>query len=1166
MTPRLVPSPFVVVSALCCAAPLGYAADAPSEKRSFNLPRGDATTTLNQFAGTSGRQIIYMMDKVRGEQTNAVAGAYSPQEALERMLAGTRLTASQDRSTGAFVVSRRRNSGATDPAGEGKPDPDPQPPPKPESKPLKSKTPLARVALLLTVLAGVDANAQTSLPTTPPTKDVVSTEEAITLSPFTVDADRESGYQATSTLAGTRINTSVKDIGASISIYTKDLINDLGVTNMNELLIYATGMEAAGPGGNFSGSGNDINAQQTTGDSVRTNPQGGSRTRGLAGPNYTRNFFTSSIPIDSYNTGTVTVSRGPNAVLFGVGSPAGVVDTALQAANVDRNSTQVEFRYGNNESLRSSFNLNRVLIPKKLALRIAALDDQEQYNQRPAFEHKERVYGALTARPFRSTTVRANFESGRSKANRPITLLPFNSINQQWIDAGRPGFDWTFYDDPDRNPNARTQNASTFVPLSMGQNQIFDQIAFIYNQPNQSAPSFGFRATTPSGNAANQVRAGVLHPTVNRDLVADNITFVNTRNIGEIPGAAFPGGLVPAGLKFQGFTDFSIFDFKNRMLDETSRQRESFRNVNVTLEQLVWQDKAGVEVAYGREFYERQARNSFFQAGNNNHIRVDTSVKLPNGQPNPNYGRPFAQYGGGNWSDPETAREAYRATAFLRYNFKDLNPTLGKWLGRHAVTGLYENSAVEALNNNSRLAVYGPAADALLQADTAFGRRPTLLAYIGDSVLNGAPLRIQPIQIAIVDAGISAPTSYFSSPASTTVQGDFVTATTTLQPIGETASFNREVIKSQAAVLQSYWLGEHVVTTFGWRRDESYRGTINVPYNPAVSTKVYYAIDDFDLPSTPALQAAKEIKSYSGVLRWPHRWYRLPLGMDVSVFGNASENFTPAGGRVNVFNEGLGSPEGKTRELGLNLSFLNDRLFLRLNRFKTSVVGATISGTSGAYTNAYNNGVAQMASFWAVEQNTNPNIDRSADIELLWSALPANFRELIGWKVLGTAAEGNLTTTVAVFPQQRSDTTDYEAKGTEFEVSFNPNRQWRLLLNVAKQETVQSNIAPQAKDFIQRMLPVWEKLGDRPRNNYPTGHVLGTPLPATSQTVTQWLNSPQGPLVPYAALIASEGVASAEQRKWRANLVANYTFANDGRLKGWNLGTGIRWQDKLGIG
>jgi len=52
----------------------------------------------------------------------------------------------------------------------------------------------------------------------------------------------------------------------------------------------------------------------------------------------------------------------------------------------------------------------------------------------------------------------------------------------------------------------------------------------------------------------------------------------------------------------------------------------------------------------------------------------------------------------------------------------------------------------------------------------------------------------------------------------------------------------------------------------------------------------------------------------------------------------------------------------------------------------------------------------------------------------------------------------------------------------------------------------------------------------------------------------------------FATAIATEGSASAEQRKWRVNLVANYTFSREGRLKGWSLGTGVRWQDKLGIG
>ena len=120
-------------------------------------------------------------------------------------------------------------------------------------------------------------------------------DKAVELSPFVVNSSKDTGYQATSTLAGTRLNTSVKDIGSSISIYTKDFLNDIGATSASDLLIFATGMEAAGPGGNFSGATNDINDTQVVGDGPRVNPQGSTRTRGLAGPNFTRNFYTSDI-------------------------------------------------------------------------------------------------------------------------------------------------------------------------------------------------------------------------------------------------------------------------------------------------------------------------------------------------------------------------------------------------------------------------------------------------------------------------------------------------------------------------------------------------------------------------------------------------------------------------------------------------------------------------------------------------------------------------------------------------------------------------------------------------------------------------------------------------------------------------------------------------------
>ena len=58
------------------------------------------------------------------------------------------------------------------------------------------------------------------------------------------------------------------------------------------------------------------------------------------------------------------------------------------------------------------------MIRDKLAVRIAALYDREEYNQRPAFEEKRRIYGALkiqTPIPGRATLV--NFADAERDAN-----------------------------------------------------------------------------------------------------------------------------------------------------------------------------------------------------------------------------------------------------------------------------------------------------------------------------------------------------------------------------------------------------------------------------------------------------------------------------------------------------------------------------------------------------------------------------------------------------------------------------------------------------------------------------------------------------------------------------------------------------------------------------
>jgi hypothetical protein len=61
-------------------------------------------------------------------------------------------------------------------------------------------------------------------------------EKVVELGPFVVSSDQDTGYQATNTLAGTRLNTPIEDVGAAVSIYTTDFLNDVSATDHNEFV------------------------------------------------------------------------------------------------------------------------------------------------------------------------------------------------------------------------------------------------------------------------------------------------------------------------------------------------------------------------------------------------------------------------------------------------------------------------------------------------------------------------------------------------------------------------------------------------------------------------------------------------------------------------------------------------------------------------------------------------------------------------------------------------------------------------------------------------------------------------------------------------------------------------------------------------------------------
>ena len=283
------------------------------------------------------------------------------------------------------------------------------------------------VTSVLCLAAALRLPAQTTAPASAgTTKD--DSEPTIVLSPFVVEATEDSGYAAKDTLAGTRIRTELKDVGSSISVVTQKFLQDTNSHNAEQLLVYTPSTEVAGQGGNYLGQG-DTNylTNAATGASTTT------RVRGLAQADNTRDFFLTDIPFDSFNVGRVDLQRGPNAILFGIGSPAGIVNTSLNQASF-KDSNRIENEIGSYGTVRDSADFNKVLIKNELAVRVALLKDNTKYRQDPAYKNDERAYAAVKWDPSflnggsSHTSLRATFETGNVKSNNPMNTPPLDAI------------------------------------------------------------------------------------------------------------------------------------------------------------------------------------------------------------------------------------------------------------------------------------------------------------------------------------------------------------------------------------------------------------------------------------------------------------------------------------------------------------------------------------------------------------------------------------------------------------------------------------------------------------------------------------------------------------------------------------------------------------------
>src|SRR5688572_6314132 len=199
------------------------------------------------------------------------------------------------------------------------------------------------------------------VPPAPPAPDAKQEGDTVILSPFTVDSGDNSGYRANNTLSGTRLKTDLADIPSAVSVFTKEFLDDIGATSIQDAYLYSVSTE----------NENEFARNDTEGDDVSS--QNMSRVRGLVSSSTTRGFFDTRFRADGYNSERYTVSRGPNSILYGIGSPGGLVDQGVKQARYDRDAYEFGFRFDSEKGHRSTVDFNKVILKNRLGFRFAGL-------------------------------------------------------------------------------------------------------------------------------------------------------------------------------------------------------------------------------------------------------------------------------------------------------------------------------------------------------------------------------------------------------------------------------------------------------------------------------------------------------------------------------------------------------------------------------------------------------------------------------------------------------------------------------------------------------------------------------------------------------------------------------------------------------------------------
>ena len=805
-------------------------------------------------------------------------------------------------------------------------------------------------------VAGLVAASTTALFAQVKDADNPSDEEVYELSPFEVTTDEDTGYAATSTLAGSRLNTELKDLASAISVVTEQFMQDTGSKKLEDILIYTTNTEIAGIGGNFyGGSSGDRNTEYR--DRLLSEPHRATRVRGLNTADLAREYFASDLPMDWYNTTRIDIQRGPNSILFGLGSPAGIINNTLKTPNLSEQANWAEFVVSSYGSHREVLDIDVPILKDTLGIRVIGLNDQRKYRREPTFNDDRRIYVAGRWQPKLAegifTQLDVKVEAGKIKANRPDYTPPIDMISvffdPERAAKGTLGYDGIY----DANYN-RLGEYYTQSPANAWWNE---GAGTVFSDPaNGASGAGGFNAIRQRGGDINWWNAwggitnptavwGGNHPLNQKSYYANNPTVMAIINEYEAAtGQAF-SGFGSTNWTWSTINEGPFSLLNDSLAGPNKFEFNNFETANLQFTQTYLQGRFGYDIALDLQRY----RYGGESLASGNTIGIDVNETFRDGTPNPNVGRAYF-YSGGGGNHEEIEKTAYRFTTFYKLDTRDLfgdSSKLAMILGDHTFTGVISEQKSEDFGYNYSLYKWPVeyAIDAFNGGWLGLDSWQSL-HYISDDLRGYASFQDIPASAVHALTASQAP-ELNQTVGAWSNGGDYWTrdytllsAETDFPTMLNGAHQGYSKTKSKSFVWQGRMLNDAIMPLFGWREDDYIREDKgNVTRDSSNYDVALPWSSDWTYEGSSVVRAKQERRSYGVVLHTDQLLdlfdYDLPAGIKVSMFYNQSSTFRPSELGLDVYGNEIATPSGKTTDYGVLISAFDNKLTLRITDYET---------------------------------------------------------------------------------------------------------------------------------------------------------------------------------------------------------------------------------------